>query len=98
MSPQPKIALVGCGYWGKNLCRNFHELDTLAQVVDATENGQSTARSIAPEVPVTSIFEEVLNNPEIKGIALATPAETHCDLAIQAMQKGKDVIVENPWL
>ncbi|MDB0030381.1 Gfo/Idh/MocA family oxidoreductase [Opitutales bacterium] len=96
MSNQPKIALVGCGYWGKNLCRNFHELGALAQVVDATENGQSTARSIAPEVAVTSKFEEVLNNPEIKGIALATPAETHCDLAVQAMEKGKDVFVEKP--
>jgi UDP-2-acetamido-3-amino-2,3-dideoxy-glucuronate N-acetyltransferase len=96
MSDQPKIALVGCGYWGKNLCRNFHELGVLAQVVDATENGQSTARSIAPEVAVTSNFEEALNNPEIKGIALATPAETHCDLAVQAMEKGKDVFVEKP--
>ena len=96
LSNQPKIALVGCGYWGKNLCRNFHVLGALAQVVDATENGQSTARSIAPEVAVTSKFEEVLNNPEIKGIALATPAETHCDLAVQAMEKGKDVFVEKP--
>ena len=96
MSDQPKIALVGCGYWGKNLCRNFHELGVLAQVVDASENGQSNARSIAPEVAVTSNFEEVLNNPEIKGIALATPAETHCDLAVQAMEKGKDVFVEKP--
>jgi len=96
LSNQPKIALVGCGYWGKNLCRNFHELGALAQVVDATENGQSTARTIAPEVAVTSNFEEVLNNPEIKGIALATPAETHCDLAVQAMEKGKDVFVEKP--
>jgi len=96
LSNQPKIALAGCGYWGKNLCRNFHELGALAQVVDATENGKSTARSIAPEVAVTSNFEEVLNNPEIKGIALATPAETHCDLAVQAMEKGKDVFVEKP--
>jgi UDP-2-acetamido-3-amino-2,3-dideoxy-glucuronate N-acetyltransferase len=96
LSAIPQIALVGCGYWGKNLCRNFHELGALAQVVDATENGQSTARSIAPEVAVTSKFEEVLNNPEIKGIALATPAETHRDLAVQAMEKGKDVFVEKP--
>ena len=96
LSNQPKIALVGCGYWGKNLCRNFHELGVLAQVVDASENGQSNARSIAPKVAVTSNFEEVLNNPEIKGIALATPAETHCDLAVQAMEKGKDVFVEKP--
>ena len=96
LSNQPKIALVGCGYWGKNLCRNFHELGALAQVVDATENGQSTARSIAPKVAVTSKFEDVLSNAEIKGIALATPAETHCDLAVLATEKRKDVFVEKP--
>ena len=50
MNIVPKIALVGCGYWGKNLCRNFHSLGALSAVVDATENGQSIARSIAPEV------------------------------------------------
>ena len=94
MSNQPKIALVGCGYWGENLCRNFHEICALAQVVDTTENGQSSARSIAPEVAVTSKFEEVLSNAEIKGIALATPAETHCDLAVLATEKGKDVFVD----
>ena len=48
MSTVPQIALVGCGYWGKNLCRNFHALGALSTVVDATENGQATARSIAP--------------------------------------------------
>ena len=45
---------------------------------------------------MTSKFEEVLSNPEIKGIAIATPAETHCDLAVLAMEKGKDVFVEKP--
>ena len=48
LSTFPQIALVGCGYWGKNLCRNFHALGALSAVVDATENGQATARSIAP--------------------------------------------------
>jgi hypothetical protein len=61
------VAAIGA----KKFAENFHELDALVQVVDATENGQSTARSIAPEFAVTSNFEEVLNNPEIKRIALA---------------------------
>ena len=49
----PQIALVGCGYWGKNLCRNFHALGALSSVVDATEKGQITARSIALDTQIT---------------------------------------------
>ena len=87
---------MGCGYWGKNLCRNIHSLGALSAVVDATENGQKTARSISPETLITSDFEAVLSNKQIQGIALATPAETHVELAIKAMHSGKDVFVEKP--
>jgi UDP-2-acetamido-3-amino-2,3-dideoxy-glucuronate N-acetyltransferase len=88
--------LVGCGYWGKNLCRNFQALGALSTVVDATESGQSTARSIAPDMLTTNNFEDILIDNQIQGVALATPAETHADLAIQAMRAGKDVFVEKP--
>ena len=91
-----KIALVGCGYWGKNLCRNFYGLGALASVVDATESGQATARSIAPSAIISDNFDDILGDDQIQGIALATPAETHADLAIQAMRAGKDVFVEKP--
>jgi UDP-2-acetamido-3-amino-2,3-dideoxy-glucuronate N-acetyltransferase len=93
---ESNIALVGCGYWGKNLCRNFHALGALSAVVDATENGQATARSIAPDIQITDSLDDVLRNDQIQGVALATPAETHAELAIQAMQAGKDVFVEKP--
>jgi UDP-2-acetamido-3-amino-2,3-dideoxy-glucuronate N-acetyltransferase len=96
LSAIPKIALVGCGYWGKNLCRNFHELGALFSVVDASKNGQITARSIAPDTQITDSIDDVLIDDQIQGVALATPAETHADLAIQAMQAGKDVFVEKP--
>ena len=96
MSAVPQIALVGCGYWGKNLCRNFHNLGALSAVVDATENGQATARSIAPNAIISDNFDDILRNDQIQGIALATPAETHAELAIQAMRAGKDVFVEKP--
>ena len=91
-----KIALVGCGYWGKNLCRNFHALGALSSVVDATKNGQITAYSIAPDTEITDSLDDVLRNDQVRGVALATPAETHAELAIQAMQAGKDVFVEKP--
>ena len=90
------IALVGCGYWGRNLCRNFHALGALSAVVDATENGQMNARSIAPDAQITDSLDNVLMNDQIQGVALATPAETHAELSIQAMRAGKDVFVEKP--
>ena len=96
MSTVPQIALVGCGYWGKNLCRNFHAMSALSAVVDATENGHETARSIAPNVRVTESFDNILADDQIHGVALATPAETHAELAIQAMKASKDVFVEKP--
>lgn len=96
LSTVPQIALVGCGYWGKNLCRNFHALGALSAVVDATKNGQVTARSIAPVTQITDSLDDVLMDNQIQGVALATPAETHAELAIQAMQAGKDVFVEKP--
>ena len=96
MSTVPQIALVGCGYWGKNLCRNFHALSSLSAVVDATENGQATACSLAPNAIISDNFDYILGDDQIQGIALATPAETHADLAIQAMRSGKDVFVEKP--
>jgi UDP-2-acetamido-3-amino-2,3-dideoxy-glucuronate N-acetyltransferase len=96
LSATPQIALVGCGYWGKNLCRNFHALGALKSVVDATENGQATACSIAPDAQITDNLDDLLRNDQIQGVALATPAETHAELAIQAMQAGKDVFVEKP--
>ena len=96
LSATPQIGLVGCGYWGKNLCRNFHALGALNSVVDASENGQTTARSIAPDTQIADSLEDVLRNYQIQGVALATPAETHAELAIQAMEAGKDVFVEKP--
>lgn len=96
LSATPQIALVGCGYWGKNLCRNFHAFSALHSVVDATESGKSTARSIAPDIQAMDSLDDVLRNDQIQGVALATPAETHAEFAIEAMQAGKDVFVEKP--
>ena len=96
MSELPEIALVGCGYWGKNLCRNFNALGALSCVVDSTDSGQAMARKIAPEIPVGSSFEDALDNPSVRAVALATPAETHSGMAIRAMESGKDVFVEKP--
>ena len=96
LSTIPQIALIGCGYWGKNLCRNFHALGALSAVMDASESGQATARFIAPNANISDNFDAILIDDQIQGIALATPAETHAAFAIQAMRAGKDVFVEKP--
>ena len=96
LNTKAKIALVGCGHWGKNLCRNFHALGALSVVIDTTKNGQATARSITSDVQITDSLDDVLQDDQVLGVALATPAETHTELAIQVMQAGKDVFVEKP--
>lgn len=90
-----RVAVIGCGYWGKNLVRNFHQLDVLAAVCDTTEAGRATAEAIAPGLPVTAYVDEVLAS-DVQGIVIATPAETHAELVTRALQAGKDVFVEKP--
>lgn len=92
---RPKIAVVGCGYWGKNLVRNFRELGCLASICDLTEAGQARARELAPDVDVVGDVEAVIAG-DVDGIVIATPAETHFGLARRALQAGKDVFVEKP--
>mgnify|MGYP001218165214 FL=1 len=96
MNASAKVGLVGCGYWGKNLCRNFKSLGALGMVVDSTQSGKETATELAPGVPVSSSFDDVLGDDSIHAVALATPAETHAALSIKAMEAGKDVFVEKP--
>jgi predicted dehydrogenase len=88
------IVVVGCGHWGKNLVRNFAELGALFGVVDgspAVLAEQSTKYSVK-----ALSFEEALNSSDVKGIVIATPAETHAELAIAAFAAGKHVYVEKP--
>src|ERR1043165_1523143 len=94
-SGPPPVAVIGCGYWGRNLVRNFHRLDALQMVCDATPSGRATAGEIVPEVPVVANIDDVLAS-DVSGVAIATPAETHYDIARRALQAGKDVFVEKP--
>ena len=90
-----KIAVAGCGYWGKNLVRNFHELGALAMVCDGVPEARAQAQKIAPGAQVVGDFAKVLDS-DADGVVIATPAETHFQLAKQAIEAGKDVFVEKP--
>jgi len=96
MSDKPNVALLGCGYWGKNLARNFHELRALSCVCDPSEAGRATASAIADGVQTTDQFETVFRDSEIDAVAIATPAPSHFELAARALMAGKDVFVEKP--
>jgi predicted dehydrogenase len=92
----PRIAVLGCGYWGKNLVRNFHELGSLELVCDIAEAGSAKAKELAPEVRCSQFFDAAFEDPSIDGVVLATPAETHESLTIKALKAGKHVYVEKP--
>ena len=96
MNSQKNIAVIGCGYWGKNLVRNFHELGALRTVCDENPAVETMLREKFPETNYTAFFASVLADPEIAAVALATPAVTHHALAKAAMLAGKDVYVEKP--
>jgi predicted dehydrogenase len=94
-SGKTQVAVIGCGYWGKNLVRNFSQIGSLALVCDATPGGQQTAREIAPDAVVVGDVQPVLES-DVQGVIIATPAETHFDLTARALEAGKDVMVEKP--
>jgi predicted dehydrogenase len=87
--------VIGCGYWGKNLVRNFQRLGALAAVCDATPSGRETAAGLAPRASVVGALDEVLGSG-VSGVVIATPAETHYEVASRALRAGKDVFVEKP--
>src|ERR1022692_4516871 len=91
----PTVAVVGCGYWGKNLVRNFHQLGALQIVCDTTEEGRSAAAAVAPSCEIVSYLEVALSSP-VPAVVIATPAETHFSLTRQPLEAGKDVFVEKP--
>lgn len=90
------IGLVGLGYWGKNILRNLYELGVLHTACDTDLVTLSEHKKKFPEVSYSSSFDEILDNPKIKAVAISTPAVTHYQLVKKALMAGKDVYVEKP--
>jgi UDP-2-acetamido-3-amino-2,3-dideoxy-glucuronate N-acetyltransferase len=95
MKTSPAVGVVGCGYWGKNLIRNFHELGALRVVCDVDAD---RASSLAAKYGVESCtsFGEMIGRNDIAAVVIAAPAAEHFALAKKAMLAGKDVFVEKP--
>ena len=96
MNRDPKIAVVGCGYWGKNLVRNFAQLRALARICDVDGASAAAQAALFPGVASSTGFEDVLSDSEIDGVVLATPAVMHYEQCKAALLAGKDVFVEKP--
>jgi predicted dehydrogenase len=93
-----KVAVVGCGYWGPNLIRNFDSLPDCRVSAVCDSNAERLGRIMVryPAArPVTS-FDALLADPEVEALVIATPVRTHFDLARRALQSGRHVFVEKP--
>src|SRR5713226_7098453 len=91
-----RVAVVGVGYWGKNLVRNFHELGALAALCDADRSVEAAYKRSHGDVKFYTEYRDVLSDNSIDAVALATPAVSHYEMAKAALEAGKDVIVEKP--
>ena len=90
------VAVVGNGYWGRNLVRNFHQLGALKLICEKNETTLDKFKEDYPSIEVCLAYTEVINRQDIKGVVIATPAETHFNLAREALLAGKHVFVEKP--
>lgn len=90
------LALVGAGYWGKNLARNFFELNVLHTICDVHETVLDEFASIYPQLSFTSNYHSVLDSRQIEQVVIASPSNMHYTLAKQALLAGKHVYVEKP--
>jgi predicted dehydrogenase len=92
------IGVIGYGYWGPNLVRNFVEVPgaSVLSVSDLNPKRLELVRSRYPTIETTTDLSELLSDPRIDAVAIATPISTHFDLALRALRAGKHVLVEKP--
>ena len=91
-----RVGHAGLGYWGPNLARNFGELGDLRWLCELSPDLLAEAAKAHPNARTTSDFEEMVSDPELDAIVIATPVITHYELAKKALEAGKHVFVEKP--
>ena len=90
------VAVIGAGYWGKNLVRNFHQLGVLRTVCDADEKIRQQLVKDYPSVRIIDKEKEIFEDKTINAVVVAAPAAAHYKFAIAALKAGKHVFVEKP--
>ncbi len=93
-----RLGVIGYGYWGPNLVRNFMEApgSTVVAVCDLRPERLATVQSRYPSIRTLTNWQDLLNNPEIDALAIATPVSSHFELAMAALGANKHVLVEKP--
>jgi predicted dehydrogenase len=94
-----KIGVIGYGYWGPNIVRNFHgqEGSRVVAVCDKSPKSLQRVRQAFPDMPTTNDCRELLTSPDVDAVAVVTPVWTHFELAKTALENGKHVFVEKPF-
>src|SRR5271169_4908721 len=94
-----KIGIIGYGYWGPNIVRNFSSTEgsTVLSICDSDQTALYRARKAHPNIPVTRDWNDILSSPEIDVVAVITPVSTHFELSKKALENGKHVFVEKPF-
>lgn len=92
------VGVIGCGYWGPNLIRNFIQLKKshVHSVADLDESRLAHMKQLYPSVRTTQDYKTIISNKNIDAIAVATPIKTHFKIASEALSAGKHVFVEKP--
>jgi predicted dehydrogenase len=93
-----KVGVVGCGYWGPNLIRNFTQLDSSEVVIcaDLSEERLAHMKRLYPHLETTKNYKDIFARDDIEAVVIATPPQTHHGIALQALQAGKHLFVEKP--
>lgn len=93
---EQRIAVIGCGVWGRNIVRNFYNLNVLHMVCDIDEENLNKVTQEYKGVKTTRDLNDIINNPDITGVAVVTPSHTHYNLVKEMLLAGKHVYVEKP--
>ncbi len=98
MPKRINVAVIGCGYWGPNLVRNFSQLEKVdvKYVCDKDKERLKWIKSLYPRIRTETKAQKVINDPQVEAVAIATPASTHYSLARRCLERNKHVLVEKP--
>ena len=94
-----KIAVIGCGYWGPNLVRNFVQSNKVQELIccDLDSKRLDRMKGLYPSVEVLTDYKELLDRPDLDAVVIATPVKTHHPIAKDFLIHGKHVLVEKPF-
>lgn len=93
---EQKVAVIGSGVWGRNIVRNFYNLNVLDTVCDIDDDNLKKVNEEYKNIHITKDFNSIINNPEITGVVVVTPSHTHYKIVKEMLLAGKHVYVEKP--